>query len=290
MVPKSCGNSKCEPKGESCNICPADCGACCGNGKCESQYGEDRYTCKDDCKPLDKGITPGDKGGPPGDGAPLKQDKGGVKPCAPDSVFCAGTEIRKCSKDGKSAPVTQDCKKLDFPGVNYSCKVCSNGQPGCQSNKKEFIKGFSNGRSSFQYSYGGFYSCEKEKAFASVLFTAGSFTHMVTPNGNGSMPILSVTVKNPVSGKQHTMTQDSSAGTPQITVSMVHSTSPSVSCTNYYTSAYNPPTVPGVFSVTYSGTSKGSTIKIIVSGQLYCYESGGGQWENFAYTAEGIVF
>lgn len=63
-----------------------------------------------------------------------------------------------------------------------------------------------------------------------------------------------------------------------------------VGCSNIYTASYNPPTVPGVAKVTCTGTSKGSTLKIFASGQLYCYEGGKGQWENFSYTADGVVF
>ena len=73
-------------------------------------------------------------------------------------------------------------------------------------------------------------------------------------------------------------------------MSIVHSTSPSISCSNIYTPSYNPPSVQGVAKVTYSGTSKGSTLEINVSGQVYCYEGGQGKWENFSYTAKGVVF
>ena len=291
VVPKSCGNGKCDPKGENCNICPADCGACCGNGKCEKNYGEDRYTCKNDCKPLDKGVPPGDQGTtPPGDGAPSKKDKGGgVKPCQPGAVFCVGSEIRKCSADGKSASVQQDCKKHDFTGVSYSCKQCSSGKPGCEPNKKPFISGFSNGKGSFKYSYNGYFTCEKQVPFASVMFQGSTFNHMVTPNGNGKMPIFSINIKNIASGQQYILAMDSSGGTPPIVVSLTRSTSPAVTCSNVYPSI-NPPPSQGWVKVTYAGTSKGSTIKITASGHLLCYESGQQKWEQFAYSADGIVF
>jgi len=289
VEPKSCGDGTCQKK-EGCNLCPKDCGACCGNSKCEPNYGEDRYTCKNDCKVLDKGIQPGKDGGNPGkdSGSPGK-DKGGVKPCNPGALFCKGAQIHKCSSDGKSTIVQQDCQKMSFPGVNYQCKVCSNSKPGCKPDRKEFFKGFTNGRNSFSYSYRGYYTCEKQKAFASVLWQGTTLIHSVMPNGSGSMPVFTVQIKNAVSGQNRTMVHDSTSGTPQIVVSIVHSTSPSVSCTNYY-STINPPTQQGVVKATFSGKSKGSTVQIIASGQLLCYSGGQGQWENFAYNGEGIIF
>ncbi len=48
-VPAGCGDGQCDG-GETCETCPADCGACpasCPNGSCDA--GEDCGTCPDDC-------------------------------------------------------------------------------------------------------------------------------------------------------------------------------------------------------------------------------------------------
>lgn len=290
VEPKSCGDGTCQAK-EGCNLCPQDCGACCGNGQCEAQFGEDRYTCKGDCKPLDKGIPPGgDKGTTPGkDGSTPGEDKGGVKPCTPGSVFCVGSEIRECAKDGKSAAVQQDCKTMNIPGVSYSCKQCSSGTPSCDPGSKAFLTGVCTSRTNFSFTYRGYFTCDKQKAFASMLFQGSTLTHMVTPNGVGSMPILTIQLKNASSTQSRPLVLDASAGTPVHTVSMVHSTSPSVSCTNLYTSV-NPPPSTGSIKVTFSGTAKGSTVRIRASGHLLCYDGGQGSWESFTYNADGIVF
>lgn len=265
VVPKSCGNGKCEPKGETCNICPADCGACCGNGACEKNYGEDRYTCKKDCKPLDQGVVIGDKGGPAGDGPVTVADQGGGPICAPD------------------------CKTLNFPGVTYSCKLCSNGKTACQANRKSFISGSATELGGFSYSYGGYYGCDTQKAFATAMFQGSTFNHMVTPNGNGSMPILSVQIKNHVSGQQHELAFESSGGTSPVIVSLVLSTSPSLTCSNVHASVFTPPS-KGSVKVTTSGTAKGSSVNIAISGHLLCYQTGGQNWQAFSYTAQGIIF
>ena len=289
VEPKSCGDGTCQAK-EGCNLCPRDCGDCCGNSKCEPNYGEDRYTCKNDCKVLDKGVQPGKDGSSPGkDGGTPGKDKGGVQPCTPSSLFCKGAEIHKCSADGKSTSVQQDCKKLDFTGVSYTCKMCSSGKPGCEPTKKPFISGSCTSRTNFTYSYNGYYACETQKAFASVIWQGTTLTHSVLPNGNGSMPILSIQIKNASSGQTRPLVLDASGGTPPHTVSMVHSTSPSVSCSNLYTSI-NPPPSQGSVSVTYSGSAKGSTIKINASGHLLCYEGGQSKWESFTYQASGIIY
>jgi hypothetical protein len=46
--PVVCGDGSCNG-GETCNTCSQDCGQCCGNNICESQYGEDVNTCPADC-------------------------------------------------------------------------------------------------------------------------------------------------------------------------------------------------------------------------------------------------
>ena len=43
-----CGNGLCKAF-ENCKNCPADCGECCGNGTCDSGWGEDCGTCVADC-------------------------------------------------------------------------------------------------------------------------------------------------------------------------------------------------------------------------------------------------
>lgn len=57
--PVTCGNGTCDA-GESCSICPTDCGVCpvtCGNGTCDS--GETCSTCSTDCGvcPTGTGLT-----------------------------------------------------------------------------------------------------------------------------------------------------------------------------------------------------------------------------------------
>lgn len=45
-----CGNGSCQASlGETCSTCPADCGACCGNGSCQASTGETCSTCPADC-------------------------------------------------------------------------------------------------------------------------------------------------------------------------------------------------------------------------------------------------
>jgi hypothetical protein len=43
-----CGDGSCNG-GETCYSCSQDCGGCCGNGVCESQFGESPQTCASDC-------------------------------------------------------------------------------------------------------------------------------------------------------------------------------------------------------------------------------------------------
>jgi len=43
-----CGNGDCA-NFETCETCPEDCGECCGNGTCDTGWGEDCETCPADC-------------------------------------------------------------------------------------------------------------------------------------------------------------------------------------------------------------------------------------------------
>ncbi len=47
-APDQCGDSLCGGA-EDCRTCPADCGACCGDGACRADHGEDCATCPADC-------------------------------------------------------------------------------------------------------------------------------------------------------------------------------------------------------------------------------------------------
>ncbi|MCA9539660.1 MAG: chitobiase/beta-hexosaminidase C-terminal domain-containing protein, partial [Myxococcales bacterium] len=77
-VPASCGDAACG-EGESCENCPADCGACCGDAACVADHGENCATCPADC-----GC---------GAGESCEVDHC-VEACVPD---CAG---RECGDDG----------------------------------------------------------------------------------------------------------------------------------------------------------------------------------------------
>ncbi len=46
----SCGDAACNGD-ETCNTCPQDCGGCCGNGACDTLYGESCVNCPSDCGP-----------------------------------------------------------------------------------------------------------------------------------------------------------------------------------------------------------------------------------------------
>lgn len=149
----TCGNGKCDgAAGESCQVCPSDCGACpayCGDGACNGSE-----TCKD-C-PLDCGVCPGgcgdgkcdgsetcsncaaDCGQCPGSCSPLTQD--GCPPaqqCYPVSSGAplCGTPGNKTK--GDTCTSTTDCLK----GLLCAGKICklicdssgSNGALGCPS-------------------------------------------------------------------------------------------------------------------------------------------------------------
>ncbi len=54
-----CGDKICNREKENCEICPTDCGACCGNKICEPEFGEDATNCETDCI-CDETTTDGD--------------------------------------------------------------------------------------------------------------------------------------------------------------------------------------------------------------------------------------
>ena len=58
--PAGCGDQTCAT-GETCQSCSTDCGACCGNGACEPNYGEDADRCAVDCR-----SSPSSDSGPSG--------------------------------------------------------------------------------------------------------------------------------------------------------------------------------------------------------------------------------
>jgi len=64
--PAVCGDDSCDP-GEDCQVCPEDCGVCCGDGACSALHGEDSCACPVDCPDDPNSCSTCECGGSGGD-------------------------------------------------------------------------------------------------------------------------------------------------------------------------------------------------------------------------------
>ncbi|MBU1432434.1 hypothetical protein KKF91_17995, partial [Myxococcota bacterium] len=92
-----CGDGRCDPRqGEDCARCEADCGACCGDGACEAARGEACDTCAEDC---------GDCCGDGLCGGPVRET---CATCPQDCGDCCGDGACAIDEDCLSCP--DDCR------------------------------------------------------------------------------------------------------------------------------------------------------------------------------------
>lgn len=121
-----CGDNACTGE-ESCSSCPGDCGACCGNGECQEQFGETCKTCSKDCGECVEGCGDGECNG--------DEDCGScTDDCScPDDQVCYQSECcakscedKECGDDGCGS----DCGSCEDGEscVNGSCSVTGGGQ------------------------------------------------------------------------------------------------------------------------------------------------------------------
>jgi len=115
-----CGDGACNGD-ENCSTCPDDCGQCCGNGQCESAYGETCSTCAVDC-----GVCPTTEScctAHAGTGCKTPAVQSCV--CAMD-LYCCDTQW-----DGQCAAEADQCGSC-----NGDC-CAAHGNPGCDDEKVE---------------------------------------------------------------------------------------------------------------------------------------------------------
>jgi formylglycine-generating enzyme required for sulfatase activity len=128
-----CGNQACDYE-ETCDTCPADCGGpCCGQGGCQTEFGEDKCSCPEDCGDPCADQECGDDGcgGSCGDCAFLYGEQyvcdGGDCVCM---SACGGKE---CGPDGCDGT----CGSCQAPTVcaNGICIGCGDGECGAGEHK-----------------------------------------------------------------------------------------------------------------------------------------------------------
>ncbi|MBM4345865.1 MAG: hypothetical protein FJ100_21035 [Deltaproteobacteria bacterium] len=122
--PAVCGNQVCEP-GEDCKGCPQDCGKCstCGDGKCDPAAGESCKTCASDCGACPAVCNNGNcEAGETCKSCP--NDCGGCPTCG--DQFCSAAEsCDTCPADcGKCAPTCGN-------GTCGAGETCSNCPKDC---------------------------------------------------------------------------------------------------------------------------------------------------------------
>jgi hypothetical protein len=122
----TCGDGWCEPPGETCSSCPADCDICqstvCGNGFCEA--GETCSTCTSDCG-VCQGPGPGSGSGSSGPmcGNGICEVGETCSACASDCGACPGPG----SGSGSSGPMCGNgiCE------VGETCSACASDCGAC---------------------------------------------------------------------------------------------------------------------------------------------------------------
>ena len=122
--PPACGDDVCDPDGESCLNCPADCGVCCGDGACTAEHGETCATCLADCRcPAGERCDLDVFECVPGCIADCTGRVCGDNGCGGSCGACGGGEI--CGLDGQCAPPPAECgDDVCAAGDGETCANC----------------------------------------------------------------------------------------------------------------------------------------------------------------------
>lgn len=111
-----CGDNACNLD-ETCDSCPEDCGQCCGNNVCDTQFGEDCGTCEGDC------------GACCGNGT-CEPDRGeDCASCSTDCGQCCGNGLCEADRGETCSTCSSDCGNCCGNGLceadlNEDCETC----------------------------------------------------------------------------------------------------------------------------------------------------------------------
>ncbi len=130
-VPASCGDEVCSAAdGETCETCPADCGACCGDGVCTAEHGEHCGTCPADCGCPEGEACDAGRGICEAECVPACDGRDcGDDGCGGACGDCAEGEV--CGGDGTCAPPPETCGD-DACDDGEDCANCA-ADCGCEA-------------------------------------------------------------------------------------------------------------------------------------------------------------
>lgn len=123
---QGCGDGTCNLQ-ETCNTCAQDCGQCCGNGICQSEYGEDCGTCATDC------------GACCGNGVCEAGRNETCRTCGADCGSCCGNDVCEADLNETCSTCSSDCGSCCGNGLceaslGETCSTCQKDCGACCGN------------------------------------------------------------------------------------------------------------------------------------------------------------
>ncbi len=124
-----CGDNACNLD-ETCDSCPQDCGECCGNNICDTEFGEDCGTCEGDC-----GACCGNDVCEPGRGEDCAS-------CSTDCGTCCGNGLCEADRSETCSTCSTDCGTCCGNGLceanrDETCETCEADCGVCEPEETE---------------------------------------------------------------------------------------------------------------------------------------------------------
>lgn len=198
--------------------------------------------------------------------------------CIPLSWRCVANESQRCD-DGSVYRTTEKCGSMDLPGLEYSCTMCDGGKYAACQSSREIVSVTASGLVSFAFKHRP--GCHPE-GYGAFLNDGAGMTHYSRPvkGGGVSVGITVLDYGKAPSGTKLPLVAGSSAA---VAIDAYRHTGETCSNTFYHA---DPPSF-GTVELVYASTTRGSEVKIDVSGYLAC--DWGVHWRPFTYVGEGIL-